>query len=88
MEEDLDSINKNLKKALARCKKKEEDLSKLKKNSIEDSIRYNGEINHLHTMYSKKVRRLQEEIDTNNVRLNELHGVISNLLTKKRKRKI
>ena len=87
MEEDLDSINKNLLKAIARCKKKEEALNKLIRKSIGDSIRYNEEINHLHTMYSRKVRRLQVEIDTQDVRLNELHGVISNLLEKKKKRK-
>ena len=87
MEEDLASINKNLLKALTRCKKKEEALNKLKKKSIGDSIRYNEEINHLHTMYSRKIRRLQEEIDTNVVRLNELQGVINNLLVKKKKKK-
>ena len=87
MEEDLASINKNLLKALTRCKKKEEALNKLKKKSIGDSIRYNEEINHLHTMYSRKIRRLQEEIDSNVVRLNELQGVINNLLVKKKKRK-
>ena len=38
-------------------------------------------------MYSRKIRRLQEEIDTNVVRLNELQGVINNLLVKKKKRK-
>jgi len=87
MEDNLDVINEELTKALARCKMKEEILKKMKAKSTADSIKHEDEINHLHEVYSRKVRMLREEIDTNKVRMSELQGVISDLLTKKKKRK-
>ena len=59
----------------------------LRKKSINDSIRHEEEINHLHESYSRKVRMLREEIDTNRVRMTELQGVISDLLSSKKKKK-
>jgi hypothetical protein len=87
MEDNLILINKNLKKALANCKKKEKALIVLRKKSINDSIRHEKEINHLHESYSRKVRILRAEIDTNRVRMEELQGVVSDLLTSKKKKK-
>ena len=87
MEDDLASINENLEKALANCKRKEKALMVLRKKSINDSIRHEEEINHLHESYSRKVRMLREEIDTNRVRMTELQGVISDLLSSKKKKK-
>jgi len=88
MEINLNELRDKFHLALKECREKERELLNLRSKSIKDSLDFEEEINHLHTSYSRKVRVLKNQIDSNNVELDSLQNIITTIYLKNKKIKI